>query len=98
MNDIPITAAVLITGNEVLSGRTQDVNVCELALRLQPCGIQLMEARMVRDQETAIIQAVNDLRSSYHYLFTTGGIGPTHDDITSSCIAKALVPPPYSPS
>lgn len=84
------TAAVLIIGNEILSGKTQDVNLQAIALRLLPLGIRLAEVRVVADNESAIITAVNALRTSYDYVFTTGGIGPTHDDITAECIAKAF--------
>lgn len=86
----PVTAAVLIIGNEILSGRTQDSNLAWLAVRLNEYGIQIREARVVPDVEEAIVEAVNALRSRYDYLFTTGGIGPTHDDITAECIAKAF--------
>lgn len=85
-----VTAAVLIIGSEILSGRTQDTNLCHLALKLEGIGIQVLEARVVCDREDDIIAAVNALRGQYDYLFTTGGIGPTHDDITSACIAKAF--------
>lgn len=84
------TAAVLIIGNEILSGKTQDVNLNAIALRLLPIGVRLAEARVVADIESAIISAVNALRASYDYVFTTGGIGPTHDDITAASIAKAF--------
>ena len=83
-------AALLIIGNEILSGRTQDVNLRVLARLLRERGIQIAEARTVRDEPEAIITAVNELRGRYAYLFTSGGIGPTHDDITTACIAKAL--------
>lgn len=84
------TAAVLIIGNEILSGRTRDGNLNEIAQRLQPLGIRLAEARMVPDITAAIVAAVNALRSAYDYVFTTGGIGPTHDDITAASIAEAF--------
>lgn len=84
------TAAVLIIGNEILSGKTQDVNLNAIALRLLPLGIRLTEARVVADDEGAIIAAVNALRAAYDYVFTTGGIGPTHDDITAASVAKAF--------
>lgn len=84
------TAAALIIGNEVLSGRTADANLNHLARRLSDCGITLKECRVVRDDESAIILAVNALRMQYNYVFTTGGIGPTHDDITIPTIAKAF--------
>ena len=85
------TACVLIIGNEILSGRTQDVNLNFLATSLTNLGIQLVEARVIADVESAIVSAVNGCRELYDYVFTTGGIGPTHDDITAECIAKALV-------
>ena len=85
-----ITAAILIIGNEILSGRTQDVNVQFLGQSLVHHGICLTEVRIVPDVEKSIIDAVNTLRSQYDYLFTTGGIGPTHDDITTACISKAF--------
>jgi molybdenum cofactor synthesis domain-containing protein len=85
-----VTAALLIIGNEILSGRTQDKNLAYLAGELNRAGIQLREVRVVPDMEQEIIAAVNALRSRYDYVFTTGGIGPTHDDITSASIAKAF--------
>lgn len=84
------TAALLIIGNEILSGRTQDKNLNHLAKTLGEHGVLLKEARVVVDIEDDIVEAVNALRSKYDYLFTTGGIGPTHDDITSASIAKAF--------
>lgn len=86
----PVTAAVLIIGNEILSGRTQDTNLAWLAVRLNEYGIQIREARVVPDVEEDIVSAVNALRARYDYLFTTGGIGPTHDDITAECVARAF--------
>ncbi len=85
-----VTAAVLIIGNEILSGRTQDTNLAYLAKKLNEYGIQIRESRIVPDIEAEIIAAVNALRRRYDYVFTTGGIGPTHDDITADCIAKAF--------
>jgi molybdenum cofactor synthesis domain-containing protein len=85
-----ITAAVLVIGDEILSGRTQDVNVATIARFLVPFGIDLAEARFVPDVEGEIVAAVNALRTRYSYVFTTGGIGPTHDDITAACVAKAF--------
>ena len=85
-----VSAAVLIIGNEILSGRTQDTNLAYLATKLNEYGIQILEARVVPDVEAEIVAAVNALRSRYDYVFTTGGIGPTHDDITADCIAKAF--------
>ena len=85
-----VTACVIIIGNEILSGRTQDANLPYLANAMNAIGIRVMEARMVRDDEGAIIDAVNACRAAYDYVFTTGGIGPTHDDITAASIAKAF--------
>jgi molybdenum cofactor synthesis domain-containing protein len=84
------TAALAVIGDEILSGRTQDKNIAQIALWLNLQGIRLSEVRVVPDVEDRIIEAVNALRSQYDYLFTTGGIGPTHDDITVDAIAKAL--------
>ena len=83
-------AALIIIGNEILSGRTQDKNLSYLANWLNEIGIQLSEVRVIRDEEEVIIETVNYLRKTYDYVFTTGGIGPTHDDITSLSIAKAF--------
>jgi molybdopterin-biosynthesis enzyme MoeA-like protein len=84
------TAALCIIGDEILSGRTQDKNVAQIALWLNIQGIRLSEVRVVPDIEACIVEAVNALRARNDYLFTTGGIGPTHDDITVDAIAKAL--------
>lgn len=84
------TAALVIIGDEILSGRTQDKNVGQIALWLNLQGIRLREVRVVPDVEEAIVEAVNILRARNDYLFTTGGIGPTHDDITVDAIATAL--------
>jgi molybdopterin-biosynthesis enzyme MoeA-like protein len=84
------TAALAIIGDEILSGRTQDRNVAQIATWLNLQGIRLREVRVVRDDMDAIVAAVNALRSTHDYLFTTGGIGPTHDDITVDAIAAAL--------
>ncbi len=84
------TAAVLLIGDEILSGRTKDKNLGFLADYLTAMGIDLKEARVVSDQEDEIVQAVNALRHRYSYVFTTGGIGPTHDDITADAMAKAF--------
>ena len=83
-------ASLIIIGNEILSGRTQDKNLSYLATWLNEIGIQLSEVRVIRDEEDEIIDTVNLLRKKYNYVFTTGGIGPTHDDITSESIAKAF--------
>jgi molybdenum cofactor synthesis domain-containing protein len=85
-----VTAAVLVIGDEILSGRTKDKNIGYIAEFLTALGIDLMEVRIVGDEETAIVAAVNALRARYGYVFTTGGIGPTHDDITAESIAKAF--------
>ncbi|MGD2064291.1 MAG: molybdopterin-binding protein [Nitrospirota bacterium] len=85
-----VTAAVIVVGNEILSGRTQDLNLQFLAERLHALGIRLAEARVVRDTEPAIVEAVNVCRRRFDYVFTTGGIGPTHDDVTAACIARAF--------
>lgn len=84
------TAALLIIGDEILSGRTQDKNIAQVALWLNLQGIRLSEVRVVADRAEAIVEAVNILRHRNDYLFTTGGIGPTHDDITVDSIAEAL--------
>jgi molybdenum cofactor synthesis domain-containing protein len=85
-----VTAAVLIIGNEILSGRTKDANLGYIAEALTKLGIRLREARVVSDVEAEIIAAVNECRARYDYVFTTGGIGPTHDDITSAAVARAF--------
>jgi molybdenum cofactor synthesis domain-containing protein len=85
-----VTAAVLVIGDEILSGRTKDRNIGYIAEYLTGIGIDLTEVRVVADDEVAIIEAVNALRARYDYVFTTGGIGPTHDDITAECVAKAF--------
>ena len=85
-----VTAAMLIIGNEILSGRTQDKNLSYLAEQLGGIGVDMREARIVADVRGAVVAAVNELRGQYDYLFTTGGIGPTHDDITADCIAEAF--------
>jgi len=84
------TAAIIIIGDEILSGRTIDTNVNTIAKFLAALGVDLMEVRMVHDIEAQIIDAVNTLRGQYDYVLTTGGIGPTHDDITADCIARAF--------
>ncbi len=85
-----VTAAVLIIGDEILSGRTQDVNLNAIARYLATYGVDVAEARVVGDVEAEIVEAINALRGRYDYLFTTGGIGPTHDDITADCVAAAF--------
>jgi len=84
------TAGLVIIGDEILSGRTHDKNIAQIASWLQVQGIRLSEVRVVPDVEARIVEAVNALRSAYDYLFTTGGIGPTHDDITVDAVAAAL--------
>ena len=90
MSDPSVTAALLVIGDEILSGRTKDKNIGYVAEYLTGLGIDLREVRVVPDVENEIVDAVNALRARYDYLFTTGGIGPTHDDITADCIAKAF--------
>ncbi len=90
MSERTVTAALVIIGNEILSGRTQDANLAFLAQELNGIGIQLREARVVPDAEADIVEAVNACRARRDHVFTTGGIGPTHDDITSASVAKAL--------
>ncbi len=85
-----VTAAVLIIGDEILSGRTQDTNLNAIAKYLAQYGVDLVETRVVGDLESHIIDALNALRGTYDYVITTGGIGPTHDDITADCVAKAF--------
>ena len=85
-----VTAALIVIGNEVLSGRTQDANVQFLAAGLNEVGVRLMEVRVIADAEDEIVEAINALRAKFDYVFTTGGIGPTHDDITSAAVAKAF--------
>jgi len=84
------TACLLVIGNEVLSGRTQDANIRFLATGLGELGIPLREVRVIPDVAQTIIDTVNEVRAKFDYVFTTGGIGPTHDDITSECIAAAF--------
>ena len=86
----PSTACVLIIGNEILSGKTQDTNLRFLASELSSRGVVLAEARVLRDDKDAIIATLNECRNKYSYVFTTGGIGPTHDDITAECVAAAF--------
>jgi molybdenum cofactor synthesis domain-containing protein len=85
-----VTAAVLVIGDEILSGRTKDKNIGTIADHLTAIGIRLSEVRIVPDVEAEIVAAVDALRGRYDYLFTTGGIGPTHDDITADAVAKAF--------
>jgi molybdenum cofactor synthesis domain-containing protein len=85
-----VTAAVLVIGDELLSGRTKDQNIGYIADHCTAIGIQLREVRIVPDVEQEIVSSVDQLRKRYTYVFTTGGIGPTHDDITADCVAKAF--------
>src|SRR5256886_16470522 len=85
-----VTAAVLVIGDEILSGRTKDKNIGYIAEYLTALGIDLREVRVVGDEESEIVAAVNALRARYTYVFTTGGIGPTHDDITADAIGAAF--------
>ena len=89
-NKKEISASIIIIGNEVLSGRTKDLNTSTLATWLNSLGIMVGEVRVIPDIEQTIIDTVHELRVKYNYVFTTGGIGPTHDDITSEAIAKAF--------
>ena len=90
MNKKNINAAIIIIGNEILSGRTKDTNTSTLATWLNSIGIKVFEVRVIPDDEQTIIDNVNTLRKKYDYIFTSGGIGPTHDDITASSISKAF--------
>jgi len=85
-----VNAAIIIIGNEILSGRTQDANVVHLSKWLNELGIKVEEVRVIPDVEDCIVNTVNEVRKKFKYVFTTGGIGPTHDDITSRSIAKAF--------
>ncbi|MEQ1492577.1 MAG: molybdopterin-binding protein [Terricaulis sp.] len=90
MTQRQVKAAVLLIGDELLSGRTQDINLQAIAKYLAPLGVQVAEARVVADVPEAIVAAVNTLRATYDYVFTTGGIGPTHDDKTADAVAAAF--------
>ena len=93
-----VTASLLVIGDEILSGRTKDKNIGYIAEYLTAIGVDLREVRVVPDVEDEIVSALNALRHRYTYVFTTGGIGPTHDDITAECVAKAFgVPIDYDP-
>ena len=87
---MPLTACLIVIGNEVLSGRTQDANTVFIAKRLGEIGLPLREVRVIPDIADTIIGTVNEMRARFDHVFTTGGIGPTHDDITSECIAAAF--------
>ena len=84
------TACIIIIGNEILTGRTLDTNKHDLCKELSANGIDVVEARVIKDNEKIIIKVINEVRKKYNYIFTTGGIGPTHDDVTSISIAKAF--------
>ena len=85
-----VNAAILIIGNEILSGRTQDTNTSTIALWLNSIGVKVQEVRVILDEENIIVNTVNTLRKKLDYVFTSGGIGPTHDDITAQSISKAF--------
>jgi len=89
-NKKEIIAGIIIIGNEVLSGRTKDLNTSTLSIWLNSLGIKVLEVRIIPDIEKIIIDTVNELRNKFNYVFTTGGIGPTHDDITAESISKAF--------
>jgi molybdenum cofactor synthesis domain-containing protein len=90
MSDRVVSACLLIIGNEILSGRTQDKNLAVIAERLNGWGVRLSEARVIPDVPETIIETLNEVRRRFDYVLTTGGIGPTHDDITSECVARAF--------
>ena len=90
-----VSACLVIIGNEILSGRTQDKNLSYLALKLNDVGVQLREVRVIPDVEATIIATLNEVRTKHEYVFTTGGIGPTHDDITTAAVAKAFGVPTH---
>ena len=85
-----VNASILIIGNEILSGRTKDTNTSTLATWLNTMGVKVEEVRVIPDVEKIIVDTLNLLRSTYYYVFTTGGIGPTHDDITAQSVSKAF--------
>ena len=87
---VKVNASILIIGNEILSGRTQDTNTSTLAIWLNSIGVNVAEVRVIPDVEETIVDTLNLLRSTYDYVFTTGGIGPTHDDITAQSVAKTF--------
>jgi len=88
--NIQVNAAIIIIGNEILSGRTQDVNSSTIALWLNSLGVKVQEVRVIPDVEDVIVKTINEVRKKNNYVFTTGGIGPTHDDITAKSISKAF--------
>ena len=85
-----VNAAIIIIGNEILSGRTQEENLTYISKWLNSLGVKVEEVRIIPDLENEIINCVNELRKKFNYIFTTGGIGPTHDDITAESISKAF--------
>ena len=87
---IQVNAGIIIIGNEILSGRTQDINTSSIALWLNSLGVKVEEVRIIPDIEDSIVTTINKVRNKYNYVFTTGGIGPTHDDITAKSISKAF--------
>ena len=89
-NKKEINAAIIIIGNEVLSGRTKDLNTSTLSIWLNSLGILVKEVRVIQDVQEVIIETLNELRNKFNYIFTTGGIGPTHDDITAESVSKAF--------
>tara|TARA_B100000686_G_scaffold344713_1_gene427879 strand:- start:679 stop:1431 length:753 start_codon:yes stop_codon:yes gene_type:complete len=88
--NIKAHATIVVIGNEILSGRTQDINVSFLSKWLNNLGVRVTEVRIIEDRESSIVKTINELKNKFKYIFTTGGIGPTHDDITSKSIAKAF--------
>lgn len=90
MSEHVVTACLLVIGNEILSGRTRDANIAHLGARLNDLGVRLREVRVIPDDEAVIVDTVRQVRSRFDYIFTTGGIGPTHDDITAEAVAKAV--------
>lgn len=90
MSNPTVSAGVILIGDELLSGRTQDTNLASIAKFLGPLGVQVAQARVISDDAETIIKTVREFSQSYDYVFTTGGIGPTHDDITADCIAAAF--------
>ena len=90
INKKEINAGIIIIGNEILSGRTKDTNTSTLATWLNSLGIKVEESRVIPDKKNIIIDTVNLFRNKFNYVFTSGGIGPTHDDITSESISKAF--------
>ena len=90
MSETGVTAGIVVIGDEILSGRTRDINIQQIAEFLAPLGVQVREARVVSDDQDAIVEAVRAMSARYDYAFTTGGIGPTHDDITADAVAAAF--------